>query len=182
MIEAYKRWRHRRGFGIHSPFAYKVVKDVIDQPCAFYGYQDIEEALEHTRRPAELRKFARLLLRLSAFLRPEKICMSRSAPDLLSLALRLGYSRAEVTGMHTPSSVAKGCTLFIDTDRTFGADEIEKLAGLPHITLFLINAADEVHKRIKEEPPAGVTFYSKRHILIFTRPDFPPVIYSMRLP
>lgn len=36
--ERYKRWRHGRGFGVHSPFAYTFITEVLRQPYAYYAY------------------------------------------------------------------------------------------------------------------------------------------------
>ncbi|MDE6301480.1 MAG: hypothetical protein K2M19_07165 [Muribaculaceae bacterium] len=56
--EWYKRLRHSRGFGVHSPFAYRMVREVLAAPrgCAYYA----ESALD--RR--DLRRLYRILVEL----------------------------------------------------------------------------------------------------------------------
>lgn len=73
----YVRWRHRKGFGVHSPFAYRLVKDVINPGVyGFYGYSSIEKFCRKKSRNAKELKF---ILRLAVFLKSDRIIAS---PDL----------------------------------------------------------------------------------------------------
>ena len=51
--ETYKRWRHTRGYGVHSPFAYSLVKEVVrpGRKYGHYGYEEIDNSLERTSLP-----------------------------------------------------------------------------------------------------------------------------------
>ncbi|MDE6272422.1 MAG: hypothetical protein K2M31_05385 [Muribaculaceae bacterium] len=60
--EFYRRWRHTRGFGIHSPFAYRLVTEAI-RPARGYAYYH-----EHDPGMPPLR---RLAYRVEIFLRQE---------------------------------------------------------------------------------------------------------------
>ena len=42
----YKRLRHSKGFGIHSPFAFMLVNEIINSRCRYYGYDDIEPYID----------------------------------------------------------------------------------------------------------------------------------------
>lgn len=71
ITECYKRWRHSRGYGVHSPFAYDIVKNVVSPGhYAYYAYKDIDRALlvPGASVSNHLRHDARLLLRLLVFL------------------------------------------------------------------------------------------------------------------
>lgn len=41
-ILLYRFLRYRKGFGVHSPFAFSFITKVIDERCGYYCYQDIE--------------------------------------------------------------------------------------------------------------------------------------------
>ena len=58
------RVRHRRGYGIHSPFAFGFVTGVVYEDGAYYGYEVIEGGLRWWER-WRYRSVLRLLLRLS---------------------------------------------------------------------------------------------------------------------
>ena len=40
--ENWLRWRHRRGFGIHSPWAYEIITEALCAKSQFYKFQEIE--------------------------------------------------------------------------------------------------------------------------------------------
>ncbi|MDE6270654.1 MAG: hypothetical protein K2M12_07375 [Muribaculaceae bacterium] len=40
----WQRLRHSRGFGVHSPFAYRFIREVLRGPYAFYAYADLPGA------------------------------------------------------------------------------------------------------------------------------------------
>jgi hypothetical protein len=71
MKSYYKRLRHTYGFGVHSPFAYDLVERVIRPGrYSYYGYQDIDDTFTEKLLP-KVRREARTLLRLAAYMRPE---------------------------------------------------------------------------------------------------------------
>ena len=78
----YLRWRHSKGFGVHSPFAYNLVTTVVRPGIyGYYGYDDIESAIyEETDNPEgdpALENDARLLLRLAVCLKTERLVLMR---------------------------------------------------------------------------------------------------------
>lgn len=42
-IKAIRRLRHRRGFGVHSPFAFNLITKVIEENFMYYSYAEIEQ-------------------------------------------------------------------------------------------------------------------------------------------
>lgn len=51
LVNRYKRWRHGHGFGVHSPYAYRLVRDVLrpGRGYAYYAYADIDHMLNSRR-------------------------------------------------------------------------------------------------------------------------------------
>ncbi len=81
----YKRWRHARGFGIHSPSAYRLVREVLrpGSAYAYYAYEDIgraRRALPNLLSQNELELIFRLLLHF----RPASVCIP-SGPSSATL-------------------------------------------------------------------------------------------------
>ena len=60
-----KRLPHRKGYGVHSPFAYNFLRDVVYESNHYYAYEDIEHHLKGNwwQRRCQ-RKRERLLFRL----------------------------------------------------------------------------------------------------------------------
>lgn len=183
IAEAYKRWRHTRTFGIHSPLAYYIMREVVNQPYAYYGYDLIEAELEHLRRPRRVRSFARLLLRLSNFLQPSAVYISPSAPDVLEGALKAGKSDIRILRNIAEVAEKSGSVeLVIDTARTVTPEILGSLLSGSDSALLLVNASDEIRRMILSEPPAGITFWSPAHILVFLRKGLPCYVYSVNFP
>lgn len=76
-------WRSGCGFGIHSPFAFRFVTEVLRQPYSYYGYAELPD-----RR-------SRLLLRLLVAFRPERVAFY-GGDDALRRAVSLANSRAKI--------------------------------------------------------------------------------------
>ena len=84
---------HRcRGFGIQSPWAYRMVRYVINEHCPYYGYADMERALPHL--DALTRKTAKLCFRLSNHLQPRLIADLGAQQKVYGAYFRAGCHRA----------------------------------------------------------------------------------------
>ena len=59
MFQFIHRWRHRHGFGIHSPWAYELVRDALFETLPYYAFESLQgRASDHQ------------LFRLVTWLRP----------------------------------------------------------------------------------------------------------------
>ncbi len=82
----YKRWRHGHGFGVHSPFAYRMVREVLrpSRATAYYAYGELSSARRRcgsTLSKAEVELIYRILIAL----RPATVAISAdSSRELLA--------------------------------------------------------------------------------------------------
>ena len=84
---------HRcRGFGIQSPWAYRMVRNVINEHYPYYGYADMERALPHL--DALTRKMAKLCFRLSNHLQPRLIADMGTQQETYGAYFRAGCHKA----------------------------------------------------------------------------------------
>lgn len=67
--------RTAKGFGVHSPFAYRFITEVLFQPCAYYAYDSIEP---HHYDLSTLRRLYRIFL----YLAPEEIDFNNFDDDV----------------------------------------------------------------------------------------------------
>ena len=103
-MKAWKRYltawsRHHRsgGFGIHSPYAYRFVRQVWRQRLPYYAYEGIHQLIgtvkagttREERREMDLisEKEARLLLRVTNFFNPRRILQVGAATGIESIAM-----------------------------------------------------------------------------------------------
>lgn len=72
------RFRHRCGYGVHSPFAFRFITEVIYEQQPYYAYADLDKLLPLGMRLRQ-RKGLHLLLRLANRLQPRTIVLPRDA-------------------------------------------------------------------------------------------------------
>ena len=66
------RARHRRGYGVHSPFAFDFITNVLYNKERYYAYANMDRNLRWWQK-ARVRSVRRLLFRLANFHRPKTL-------------------------------------------------------------------------------------------------------------
>ena len=109
--KSFTRWRHSRGFGVHSPFAYNLVTTAINPQgdYSYYGYKDIEDSLsgDHNYRPPyrQIKKDAQLVLRLIVALGIKRLAVWKYCYEpFRAAAMAAGIKYEPITDMdyYTP--------------------------------------------------------------------------------
>ena len=109
VILFYRFLRFRKGFGVHSPFAFNLITNVIDEKCAYYAYDRIDivrrQLLQNgaplgttrmsvgraTARYGIRKSHGQLLFRLANYFKPKQIVQVGTGMGLSTLYLT-GYS------------------------------------------------------------------------------------------
>lgn len=94
-LRGFRKIRHRKGYGVHSPFAYGLITKVIEEKSGYYAYQQIEELhrLLHDKQNFSKRK-CRLLFRLTNRFKPQSIVECGSGGGYAALYLQKGCPSA----------------------------------------------------------------------------------------
>lgn len=66
LTDRYKRWRHSRGFGVHSPFAYALVRNALHPSAGYAYYAEFDPRMKSCSR---IPVHAQLLMHIIIFLR-----------------------------------------------------------------------------------------------------------------
>lgn len=78
------RFRHRCGYGVHSPFAFDLITNVIYERTPYYAYSSLEaeqkkiSANSGRKWKHESKKVNRLLFRLVNYIQPDTDCGCRN--------------------------------------------------------------------------------------------------------
>ncbi|MCM1067569.1 MAG: hypothetical protein NC418_08370 [Muribaculaceae bacterium] len=138
LLKAFTRLRHSRGFGIHSPFAFRFVTEVLCQKLPYYGYAEIG-------RDTRLR----LLYRLMAEFRPRRVAIYSSTPAPLEATVRRAAAKTVISRQEPDMVVAD------DLDTT-------PEQYLPHLTAgahaLILNASPQLRPRLAAALSAGMIF------------------------
>ena len=96
IFDAYIRWRHTRGFGVHSPLAFRLVEDVLTSKYEYYAYPEIEDATDTAApHPGLTRRRALMLHRLAGRLPHCREAYLGDVPEQMRLAVRLAGRSGE---------------------------------------------------------------------------------------
>ena len=98
------RWRHTRGYGVHSPLAYRIVKDCI-RPDVKYGfYSDAYLDFEY-RDDRNGLKNSKMIIRLVNLFSPKRIWVP-GCDKRISTALKMSFPKIQlVTQKDYPKNV-----------------------------------------------------------------------------
>lgn len=174
----FQRWRHTRGYGVHSPFGYQLVTRAIRPGhVAYYGYADIDHALSgpHIGR---LRREARMLLRLAAMLNPESIFLQNGAHPAYQAAVRALGTRTRI--IRTPKR-AIDCDLICSLGDFIPLDTLKQALALSGHGVALRDAPEGWADRLFEALPQGVMFTGPRNVLVINRDGMQKINYPVSI-
>lgn len=117
----YKRLRHSKGFGVHSPYAFMLVHEIIDCRCRYYGYDDIEAYMPQGKRGKMVRNDARLIIRILGRMSLDAFVShtdDEDAPAILS-AVSVADSRLRVS-----MKPLEGVRNLVYVSKRFDGDEV----------------------------------------------------------
>lgn len=184
--KAYLRWRHRKGFGVHSPFAYNLVTTAINPGVyGYYGYDAIDRLLLSSReRGGALRADARLLLRLLIHLGCRRLLLAAAAPALTKAVMAAAAKAAGAsTALFKEGRIPKatnGDFLLIDGQETLMTnDELrERLnAGTP---VMIAEPTPGQNAMLYASCQRGVIFEGTRLTVAIPREEMAFVAYTMQ--
>lgn len=90
-----RRWKHTRGFGVQSPWAYRFIRYVINEHYPYYSYEDLR--LRWFRIDVLSRKMAELLFRIANDRQARHWYFYGEVPACWEDYVRTACSHADVT-------------------------------------------------------------------------------------
>ncbi len=166
------RFRQRKGYGVHSPFAYSFIRGVVLESSAYYAYADLAPLHPWWVRwfhlyPMQCR---RLLFRLANFAEPRTVEL-RTADEVAARYVRAAVPRAEVRRKEgglaavpegSPEGREAADFVLVGKDRLEEAATVA--ARMPERGMLVCEGihesrrAKEIWRTIREAPHTGVTF------------------------
>ena len=165
------RIRHRCGYGIHSPFAFSFVCDVIYERATYYAYARLEKAYRRRTARGLRRKDCRLLFRLANFVHPAVCSLSgERAAGTWFQYLSAGSTSTRYCEALCPADLVVGDEHWADhADELLDAVREHGMLLLPGIDRNATRRA--AWKALQTRPQSQVTFDLGDFGLIFYRPD-----------
>ncbi len=159
-----KRFRKRKGYGVHSPFAFHYITELIYDKQKYEAYRTVKAA---AKKRDTNRKSGRLLFRISQRIQPKQILFLGDVESRSLMYIRLGQPDAMI--LDNPETVNGSCFLdmaFFNIESPQKTEEsvvaAMKYAGKE--SQFIIHGIHSskqslaVWKRLMKNAQSGITF------------------------
>ncbi|MBR2360889.1 MAG: hypothetical protein IKA75_10845 [Bacteroidaceae bacterium] len=96
-----RRFRHRRGYGVHSPFAFGLITDVVYERLPYYAYDELKEVRRSLPKGARIypERVDRLLFRLVNHLCPQRVVEVGTGAGLSLCYLATGRANTQCVSL-----------------------------------------------------------------------------------
>lgn len=139
--------RHRKGFGVHSPFAFSFITDCVGYPGHYYADTELADACDGFSR--KVRRQSRLVFRIVARMAPESAVLYPEVPVPFVVATMLADSRLR-PGSELPATVESHTFMAATCEElTERRGEIARLLRVKDNILLLSGTAG--HRRLVAE-------------------------------
>ena len=177
------RLPHRRGYGIHSPYAFGLVTGVVYERTPFYAYKELHDK----RDGATLReKDDRLMLRLSNFQQPATAFISESVSDVTRRYLAAGCKQCRwIDGATAPEVCRQKADMLVACGECcvdFAAQYIGQHSEKALFVLHGIRSDKKVEQKWKDiclEPSVRLSFDLYDIGLLSFDPRFPKTNHTV---
>lgn len=179
------RFRHRCGYGVHSPFAFDFITGVIYESGVYYAYRRLDALYGWPVRFLRLRprKCGRLLFRLANYVHPD-VFVAWGASPATRTCLTCGCERARWVALsgplagELPLSGGEGRSLLVYLEAGPGGEEVlyslrSRFAANSVLVLAGIHrsvACRALWKRLQAWPETGATFDLYDYGIVFFEP------------
>ena len=144
------RIRKRKGYGVHSPFAFDLVTNVLYNKEKYYAYEEMDRGLRWWEK-GRVKSMRHLAFRLANYQEPRTF-YCKGVDKALWDACRYGSRNMK---MLPPGSTEKADMVFVS-----GADE-EAMQHVGEVTMLLVKDINKCRKfwdRVKDDARVTVTF------------------------
>ena len=172
MFGWYLRWRHGRGFGVHSPFAFDFLRAELRPPRGYVYYH--YDRLPQT--PAYGRRTIRLIFRIMQRLRPASAAVSDSA---LRQTAQMACPGCRFTGKTPELAIISD-----DSAAAAVSADIASGATVPHLIILRPYSKEKLHlwQSARKAASGGMGFGGKhsRALVFVSNPKLPRQDFDIR--
>jgi len=158
------RFRKRKGYGVHSPFAYSFIRGVVLEETPYYAYAPLARLHPWWVRWGHFypMKCRRLLFRLANYAEPRTVLLLTDDP-VVRAYVQAAVPRAELLTKQKVLDEAVGAD-FVFVDAAHGAEAVGLAEMMPSRGMLVAegirknHAALKAWRRIQQSPHTGITF------------------------
>ncbi|MDE6028435.1 MAG: hypothetical protein K2G23_10215 [Muribaculaceae bacterium] len=176
----YRSLRHTYGFGVHSPFAFRMVKDVVrpGRGYAWYGYEDIEAAVNSGKVSLKMEKQAKMFHRLLAFLNPSSLFLPQGIDPIFHVAASAIGKDMKIE--RKPKN-AEGCQMIATHKDFISLVRLKDHLSTPGHSIAIMDYPQSWTESLFSALPEGLMLYSRRNAIIIHRREMMKLAYSVMI-
>ncbi len=145
------RVRHRKGYGVHSPFAFDFVTNVLYNGECYYAYEEMDRTLRWWQR-GRVRSMRHLLFRLANYRRPHTVYCAGMDEETMKVVC---YGCREARTMNPEENAAVADMLLLG--RADGRD-LQYMGEGSMVVLWNLRRQRGAWQRLQEDKRVTVTF------------------------
>lgn len=170
LLDFVNRWRHTLGYGVHSPLAYRIIKECVhpDTRYAYYGDFIIGSHSEG----AEMCRQLRLIIRLVNTLHLKESWM----PDCPGTILKILKKAYPTLNIHTGSKPSENTDFIVFFSNPSAKIILQLPTDLDQFTILNFSKPDRLEATIKNHT---LTLTATSFSLYIRRPSMSPVNYRL---
>ncbi|MCH5233234.1 MAG: hypothetical protein J1E78_06295 [Muribaculaceae bacterium] len=182
IFKSYLRWRHSKGYGVHSPFAFRFVNEVVKSGIyGFYGYSEIDhEILIEKGVPPRLRNEMRLLLRILNFLDIKRVVSIMPIPRFVSATATILNIPCIACNNQTKFKFNKGDILILPEPAPEMPQEIIMSAIETGVTVYALKPSASEEAIIRKPIAKGLLLTGKNKLILIPRQEMEYVDYDVK--
>lgn len=180
MLNSYRRLRHTFGHGVHSPFAYRIVTDILRprRGYAWYGYEEIEGKARAFKDGASTRRYAEMLLRIAADAEADSAYLPEDSDFLFEIALKQVSKKFKIT--FVPEE-ARSCRLAVIIPEALPFSEVAAIASTPGSIIVAFGISPQGIDSIYRCLDHGLLLEGGRCSIFYNRPHMEKLRYTVIL-
>lgn len=176
------RWRHHKGFGVHSPFAFSLIADIAGKPGSYYGDDRLREQIGN--RHGTMRRQAWLLHRLIARIDPTAVIIPKEMPEAFTIAATIARTdRAPISEI--PKPMPRDFMIVASPDYLReNADKVIEALSHSGNTLVVFGRrriADDLLVRMRKSMPGGWALIDSKTAVLISSTQSHYMEYQVRL-
>lgn len=177
----YLRWRHSKGYGVHSPYAYRLITEVLRPGrYGYYAYQQLDKLARPDKNlKSSFIREARFLVRLVIFLKAKRILNTGEkdyASQVVARVMKLVFFFSE----NQSSFNLKSGDLLVVKGGKLGKDILNEAVSRG-TSVFAINPDKEFRQILELPIENGLLLTGRNKIILIPRKEMTYVAYEINI-
>lgn len=179
MANLFTKWRNSHGFGVHSPFAFQIVKRVIN-PGSAYRYYAEEGIMGFPNVNHEEKRHAVKVHRLANMCNFKNAYFAFPLPEIIKVSLKASGCKIHICPQRQQTFPTKSLLIF--NEESFRPEVSQKILQTPGNAIIIYTSSQRLYsEKIRDILNSGIIIEGNKSLLVLSRVQTQPVTYKMDL-